>query len=214
MNPILYSDSELASPYVMSVAVCMAEKGVAYSLSLVDLEARAHRLPAYAHLSVTARVPTLAWDGFALSESSAIAEYLEEIFPPPNFSACFPRNPQQRATSRQVQAWLRSDLGAIRQERDTTVIFFGAKKAPLTPNAQAAAEKLYAVADRLIPSDAGNLFGEWCIADTDLAVMINRLHLNGDKVPAKLADYATKQWKRASVAAWLARPRVMVRSAA
>jgi len=39
-------------------------------------------------------------------------------------------------------------------------------------------------------------------------LMLNRLVLNGDPVPARLADYAKRQWERASVLEWvnLARP--------
>ena len=50
----------------------------------------------------------------------------------------------------------------------------------------------------------GNLFGEWCIADTDLALMINRLVLHGDEVSERLVDYAAFQWQRASVQRFIA----------
>jgi glutathione S-transferase len=52
-----------------------------------------------------------------------------------------------------------------------------------------------------------NLFGEWSIADVDLALMLNRLILNGDRVPAALVDYAQRQWQRPSVQAWVNLPR-------
>ncbi|MCA3783732.1 MAG: glutathione S-transferase, partial [Burkholderia sp.] len=48
-----------------------------------------------------------------------------------------------------------------------------------------------------------HLFGEWSIADVDLAVMLNRLVLNDDPVPQRLADYARGQWERASVQRWV-----------
>ena len=32
-----------------------------------------------------------------------------------------------------------------------------------------------------------------CIADVDLALMLNRLVLNGDEVPTRLATYAQRQ---------------------
>jgi glutathione S-transferase len=48
-----------------------------------------------------------------------------------------------------------------------------------------------------------SLFEQWCIADTDLALMLNRLILNGDPVPAVLEDYATHQWQRSSVQQWI-----------
>ena len=42
------------------------------------------------------------------------------------------------------------------------------------------------------------------LADTDLALMINRLVLHGDEVPERLVDYATFQWQRASVQRFIA----------
>ncbi|HGE8066184.1 TPA: glutathione S-transferase, partial [Salmonella enterica] len=61
-----------------------------------------------------------------------------------------------------------------------------------------------ATAEALLGQGTQNLFGEWCIADTDLALMINRLALHGDDVPASLAAYATFQWQRASVQRFIA----------
>ncbi|WP_440215055.1 hypothetical protein, partial [Corynebacterium striatum] len=46
-------------------------------------------------------------------------------------------------------------------------------------------------------------FGAWSIVDVDLAVMLNRLILNGDNVPAELVAYAQHQWQRPSVQAWV-----------
>ncbi|MNI52849.1 Glutathione S-transferase YfcF [compost metagenome] len=54
-----------------------------------------------------------------------------------------------------------------------------------------------------------NLFREWCIADTDLALMLNRLVIHGDAVPENIRHYAQKQWQRPSVQAWLALPEKM-----
>ena len=102
-----------------------------------------------------------------------------------------------------MQAWLRSDLLPIRQERSTEVVFYGVAKPPLSPEAQVAVEKLFAAAESLLPIDAENLFGQWCIADVDLALMLNRLVLNGDVVPARLVAYARRQWQRPSVQLWI-----------
>ncbi|WP_409522342.1 hypothetical protein [Nitrincola sp. MINF-07-Sa-05] len=55
----------------------------------------------------------------------------------------------------------------------------------------------------LLPVEAENLFGQWCIADVDLALMINRLTLNGDAVPERLAAYARRQWQRHTVQLWV-----------
>jgi len=100
----------------------------------------------------------------------------------------YPADPKQRARARQVQAWLRSDLLPIRQERSTLVVFYGQKMPPLSPLAEAAAHRLIGAAQVLLAGNPAYLFGEWSIADVDLAVMLNRLILNGDPVPAGLGE--------------------------
>lgn len=196
----LYTDAQFASPYAMSVFVTLREKRLPFELSTVDLASGPNHATDYAAQSLTQRVPTLIHDDFALSESSAITEYLDETFPD---TPVYPQDRRLRARARQVQAWLRSDLLPIRQERSTEVVFYGKRGGPLSAVAQAAAQKLFAAVDALLPAHSPNLFGEWCIADTDLALMLNRLVLNGDQVPDRLKQYATQQWQRASVQQWV-----------
>jgi glutathione S-transferase len=121
MAMLLYADSRFTSPYAMSVFVALTEKQLPFEIRTRDLEAGANNNPEYARTSLTQRVPTLIDDGSALSESSAIAEYLDEAFPHPPI---FPADGQKRARARQVQAWLRSDFMPIRQERPTPTIFY------------------------------------------------------------------------------------------
>lgn len=77
----LYTDSEFFSPYAMSAFVVLTEKGIPFTVKTVDLAKEENKEAAYAALSLTRRVPTLAIGEFQLSESSAIAEYLEDIHP-------------------------------------------------------------------------------------------------------------------------------------
>ncbi|MCT4501140.1 glutathione transferase [Pseudomonas sivasensis] len=196
----LYVDSLFTSPYAMSVFVTLREKGLAFELVTLDLDAAQNQTADFARLSVTQRVPTLVEGDFALSESSAITEYLEEAYPE---TAVYPADPKQRARARQVQAWLRSDLLPIRQERSTLVVFYGQQMPPLLPVAEAAAKRLITGAQALLAGNPTNLFGEWSIADVDLAIMLNRLILNGDRVPAELVAYAQRQWQRPSVQEWV-----------
>ncbi|WP_186353859.1 glutathione transferase [Pseudomonas gessardii] len=201
----LYVDAQFTSPYAMSVFVTLREKGLPFEVRTLDLDALEQQAPVFAGLSVTQRVPTLEQGGFALSESSAITEYLEDVFPQ---VPVYPREPCQRARARQIQAWLRSDLLPIRQERSTLVVFCAAKYGPLSHQAQVAADKLIAAAQQWLAEGDDYLFGQWSIADLDLAVMLNRLILNGDPLPARLVAYARRQWQRPSVQAWVnqARP--------
>lgn len=196
----LYADAQFASPYAMSVFVTLREKKLPFDLSAVDLRSGANGEESYARESLTQRVPTLVHGDFALSESSAITEYLDDAFPE---TVVYPRDRHLRARARQIQAWLRSDLLPIRQERSTEVVFFKKEAPALSAAAELAVQKLYFAADRLLSEDASNLFGDWCVADTDLALMLNRLVMNGDEVPAKLASYAARQWERASIQQWV-----------
>jgi len=200
----LFVDSNYLSPYAMSAFVTLREKRIPFELATVDLERAEHLAPGYAVLSTTLRVPALSDDDFHLSESSAISEYLEDRYPA---TPVYPADPRQRATARQVQAWLRSDLMPIRQERATEVVFLKRSPPPLSSAAQAAAAKLFTAANALLPAHGQSLFGTWSIADTDLALMLNRLVLAGDDVPDRLADYARTQWQRPSVQEWIGKPR-------
>lgn len=195
----LWSDAHFFSPYVLSAFVAIQEKGLVCTLKTVDLADGEHLRPTWQGYALTQRVPLLQIEDFELSESSAIAEYLEDRFAPPTWERIYPLDLQKRARARQIQAWLRSDLMPLREERSTDVIFAGTKKAPLSEAGRSSAGKLFAIADNLLAHGMPNLFGEWCIADTDLALMINRLALHGDDVPERLADYVAFQWQRASV---------------
>ncbi|CAM7845411.1 glutathione transferase [Lelliottia nimipressuralis] len=200
----LWSDANFFSPYVMSVYVALAEKGLTFNLKTVDLDRGDHLKPQWQGYALTRRVPVLEIDGFELSESSAIDEYLEDRFAPPEWERIYPHDLQKRARARQIQAWLRSDLVPIREQRATDVIFGGAKMPALNEAGEASASKLFETATKMLEHGNPNLFGEWCIADADLALMLNRLVLNGDAVPQALADYASFQWQRASVQRFVA----------
>lgn len=201
---LLYVDAQYTSPYAMSVFVGLREKGIPFDMQTLDLNAGANRTPEYAGTSLTQRVPTLVDGDFHLSESSAITEYLDDVYPG---TALYPTDPRAKARARQIQAWLRSDLLPIRQERSTEVLFYRPSDTPLSPAAQRAAQKLFKAAETLLGQGREHLFETWCIADVDLALMLNRLVLNGDAVPARLADYAKRQWERPSIQAWVSLPR-------
>jgi len=196
----LYVDREYASPWAMAVFVGLREKGVCFDLETLDLDAGDQRDAGFVRQSLTQRVPTLVLDdGFALSESTAILEYLDDTLPAPDL---LPRKAHERARARQVQAWLRSDLAALRAERSTEVVFFRPTDKPLSAAGQAAADKLITASQQLLDGRE-QLFDAWSVADTDLALTLNRLILNGDPVPEALKSYAARQWQRPSVQAWV-----------
>lgn len=198
----LYIDNRLLSPWAMSTFVALVEKNLDFELRLVDLDQGEQRMAPFLCRSPAGKVPVLAHHDFYLSESSAIVEYLEDAFPAPEYAAVCPADTRTRARMRQLQAWLRSDLAALRRERPTEVVFEGQQTDPLSDAAQADATRLLRVAECLLPAGQSHIFGQWTIADADLALMLQRLILSGETVPERLHAYTTAQWDRPSLRRW------------
>lgn len=205
MSIVLYGERWWHSPFVFSVFVALHEKGMEFTSKILDLDAGEQRDPGYAQSTLTGRVPAIIHDGFWLSESQAILDYLDEAFP--ETTPLLPRDLRDRARARQILAWLRSDLGPLREARSTDTMFYAMPRAPLSGPARAAADKLLRVAGALIPEDGGDLFGAFSIADADLAFALHRLILNGDPVPERVRAWAERVWARPSVQAYVQQDR-------
>jgi len=201
---VLYGNKPLTSPYVFSVFVTLEEKGLPFTLEQIDLAAGEQYEAPYTAQGLTNRVPALRHDDFWLAESSAITEYLEEAFPPPAHAALYPPEIRARARVRLVQALLRSDFLAIRDERPTSTIFGPPTRAPLSPKGAREAARLVRIASTLLAPHGQSLTGTFTIADADLALMLQRLIANGDPVPKALQSFAAAVWARPSVQAFLA----------
>ncbi|STT47359.1 glutathione S-transferase [Klebsiella pneumoniae] len=100
-----------------------------------------------------------------LSESSAITEYLDERFAPPEWSASTRMICKNEPAPGRSRPGCASDLMPIREERSTAVVFDGAKMPDLSEAGRQSAEKLFATATMLLAHGGQNLFGEWSIAD-------------------------------------------------
>jgi glutathione S-transferase len=206
----LYADTQWASPYVYSVFVALRERSIPFSVRELALDRGEQRADALWDASITAKVPMIEHDGFWLSESAAIVEYLDETF---EGSKVIPADPRERARARQIMQWVRTDMVALRSARPSQSLFFpDAFPRPmpaLTHDAGLAAEKLVRGASILLARafSTEQLFASWSVADADLALMLMRLSANGDDVPAALASFARAQWQRPSVAAFVTHPR-------
>jgi len=204
---VLYGNDTYTSPYVFSAFVTLREKGVPFRLEVLSLERREHDRPDYQAGSITGRVPALRHGDFWLAESSAIDEYVDEAFGPPRYPRLYPDDLRARARVRMVQAFVRSDLAALREDRPTSTLFLAEPPRPLTPEGRTAAERLVRIAERLLPEGALLLTREFTPADADLALMLQRLVANGDPCPERLAVYARAVFARPSVREWLSRTR-------
>jgi len=204
---VLYGNDSYSSPYVFSAFVTLKEKGVPFRLEVLSLEKREHDRPGYAVPSYTGRVPALRHGDFWIAESSAIDEYVDEAFAPPAHPRLYPEDPRGRALVRMIQAFLRSDLLSLRQERPTSSFFEGEPVKPFTPEGKAAADRLVRIAERFLPEGASFVAGRFSPADADLALMLQRLVKNGDPCPERLASYARAIFARPSVREWLSKTR-------
>jgi glutathione S-transferase len=87
------------SPYAWRVWLALEHKQLAYELKTMSFTAGDLRTPEYLAINPRHRVPAVVDDGFALYESSAILEYLDEKYPA---NTLFPGNVQQRAVVRRL----------------------------------------------------------------------------------------------------------------
>ncbi len=202
---VLYGNDRYTSPYVFSAFVTLTEKRVPFRVEVLSLERKEHERPEYAGASITGRVPALRHGDFWLAESSAIDEYVDEAFPPPAHPRLYPQDLRARARVRMIQAFLRSDLMPLRAERPTSTFFEGEAARPLTPQGKAAADRLVAIAEKLLPAGAAFVADSFTPADADLALMLQRIVWNRDPCPDRLARYANTIFARPSVRAWLAK---------
>lgn len=201
----LWVDAFWISPYAFSAFVALEEKKLPYDVQEVAMHRAENRAPDYARRSMTARVPMLRHGDFHLSESSAIAEYLDDAFP--NAPRLLPADIRQRARARQVMAWVRSDLMPIREERSTNTIFYEPATEPLSRAAERAATKLLGAADAMLAPGATSLFGAFSIADADLTMMLQRLGKSGHPLGDKIQRFVDATWSRPSVRKWVDRKR-------
>jgi maleylpyruvate isomerase len=92
------------------VRIALALKGIAYSGAFYRLRAREHLTPAYLALNPQGLLPALEIDGEVLTQSLAICEYLDEIYPEP---ALLPPSAVMRAKVRAAAQVIACDVHPI-----------------------------------------------------------------------------------------------------
>jgi glutathione S-transferase len=89
------------SPVAWKIWLALEHKQIPYQLKVLSFERRELKTPEYLAINPRGKVPAIVDGDFALYESSAIAEYLEERHPE---RPLLPRDPQRRAIARRVAA--------------------------------------------------------------------------------------------------------------
>jgi glutathione S-transferase len=87
------------SPYSWRVWLALEHLGIPYELKVISFSEKDQLKPEFVALNPRHQVPTIAHDGFALWESLAILEYLDEIVPARRL---YPGTPQERARIRRL----------------------------------------------------------------------------------------------------------------
>jgi glutathione S-transferase len=142
-----------------------------------------------------------------LSESSAIIEYLEEMFPAPAYPRLLPEDPYARGRVRQWMAFLRADVFAVRDERSFWMcVYPEPNPRPLSRQAEREARELVDLVEGLVT--CGELDpAHWNIAHADFALTLLRLARTGYPLPDRVRTFMEATLQRPSLRAYLEHPR-------
>jgi glutathione S-transferase len=151
------------SPYSWRVYLALEYKLVPFEPRLVSFDKSEHKTREFLAISPRHQVPVITDDGFALYESSAILEYLEERFPlaPPLFAS-------DRRARALVRQWVSEITSKIEPAIEILVdeIFYEPEAARRNRKAVADARTALAVElDRIEP----RLGGEWLSGEPSAA---------------------------------------------
>jgi glutathione S-transferase len=141
------------SPYAWRVWLALEHKGLAYQLKTMSFSAGDLRTPEYAAINPRQKVPAIVDDGFALYESAAILEYLDERGD--GGAKLFPGDVRERALVRQMVREA-DEYFAVKMERIVDEVLFKPQEQwdlEAIAKARAALGKELALWERLMKGD-------------------------------------------------------------
>jgi glutathione S-transferase len=203
---VLYGDGYFASPFDACCFVALEEKQLPFTMARAVLREGGGVPPVLRTRTGIPRVPALQHGDFWLTESIAITEYLEQMFPPPAYARLFPDEPRSRARARQVMAWVRFDIRRLRLERPWSMAIYRATSPPppLSPEGERDAHELFDLIAHL--EAAGELAG-WNLSHLDLALALLRLQHGDPELPAPARRLLDANLARPTVRRYLEHPR-------
>jgi glutathione S-transferase len=108
------------SPFAWKVWLTLEHKQIAYELKLLSFDGGDTRSPAFLAVNPRGQVPAIVDNGFALWESHAIVEYLEEQYPQ---RPLLPSDPKGRATVRRLMHEADNHLSEAQTELFEATLF-------------------------------------------------------------------------------------------
>ena len=131
------------SPYSWRVWLALEHKGIAYDLKVLSFAAGDTTKPEFVAINPRHQVPTLVDEGFALWESTAILEYLEERFPARDpAKSLFAGDAKDRARIRRLVREVEAYLGVEGIAPITEEYFFKEGAAPDAKRVDAARQRV------------------------------------------------------------------------
>jgi glutathione S-transferase len=195
----LYVDGYFVNQWDGTCIVALEEKQLAYSSARALLRDGSNIPPALTAHTNIARVPAFQHGDVWLTESSAIVEYLEDVFP--DRPRLMPADPVARAKARQWMAFLRSEMQALRSERSWWMCVYPTTDLPpLSRAAERDVRELVALVTRL--DDADDL-ADWNIAHADIAFTLLRLARTGHELPEPCVRFLDANLARPSIRAYV-----------
>ena len=98
------------SPYAWKVWLALEHKGIPHEAKRLMFDPDETKTPEFLKVNPRGRVPAIVDDGFALYESNAIVEYLEDRYPD---KPLLPKDAKARALARRIMAEADAYLGTI-----------------------------------------------------------------------------------------------------
>jgi glutathione S-transferase len=148
------------SPFAWRVWLALEHKAIPYDLKVLSFDKGETRAPAFRAINPRGKVPAIVDEGYALWESTAILEYLEEAFPE---RPLLPKDLQGRATVRRIAAEAENYLGPLIGDLFRATLF---RKGPADADTMA---DLHKRLEEELPRFEAMLLGDYFASDLSLA---------------------------------------------
>jgi glutathione S-transferase len=196
----LYVGSKRYSSWSLRPYLAIAHTGAPFECVTITLDQPATRAE-IEKVNPAGRVPVLYDDGFAIWDSLAICEYLNEQFPA---AKLWPADRLQRARARSISNEMHSSFTALRENMPVDLCANKAGQGH-TPEALADVQRIQTIwREPLAASKGPFLFGGFSIADAMYAPVVTRFVTYSVELDETCRAYvetirnlpAMKQWQR------------------
>jgi glutathione S-transferase len=203
----LYLDGYFVNQWDATCYIALTEKQLPFATARALLRDGQGVPAALRDRTSTARVPAVQHGDVWLTESSAIVEYLEEVFPGPEHPRLLPADLRARARARQLMSWLRFELGELREQRPWWMTLYKNTRGELPPLTVGAQRNVADILDLATRLHAAGELAEWHIGHVDLALTLMRLADCDTPLSEPLCSWFVDAVARPSVRAYLDHPR-------